>query len=317
MVFLLGYVRVSTKMQAETGESIETQQKIIQKEADYRGLKVKWYIDEGKSGKNIEGRPQMQKLLKEMKKGDFLMIADLSRIARNMFDFTYMIKRFNTEGINFICKNPDIDLSTAAGRLIAVVMSSVYEMERENISKHVQRTLNRLREEKKLRGTAPFGWQFIGKEEDMQMHPGEQKLLTKIKFLYLQGMTANAIAKQLNEDGDFTKRKPTKSGEKKKFHSITITNILKDVQYIKKDADDKRVPIPERLQNKKEVVLEPLVVEQAEIIEWKKKVEDKKENILKNRVSNFRERPKTPRIMTVRKKIEEIEEMAPVGNVLM
>ena len=57
------YTRVSTEIQVD-GYSLEAQKERLRKEAKHRGMKVVGeYSDEGKSGKNIKGRPEFQRML--------------------------------------------------------------------------------------------------------------------------------------------------------------------------------------------------------------------------------------------------------------
>ena len=54
------YVRVSTKMQVENGESIEAQLYDLRDYAKRNNLRILHeYIDDGYSGKNITGRPSL------------------------------------------------------------------------------------------------------------------------------------------------------------------------------------------------------------------------------------------------------------------
>ena len=63
------YTRVSTEIQVD-GYSLEAQKERLRKEAEHRGMKVVGeYSDEGKSGKNIKGRPEFQKMLNDIKDG--------------------------------------------------------------------------------------------------------------------------------------------------------------------------------------------------------------------------------------------------------
>lgn len=56
------YLRVSTEEQVDN-YSLDTQEDICRKEATRRGLKiVETFREEGKSAKNIEGRPALKKL---------------------------------------------------------------------------------------------------------------------------------------------------------------------------------------------------------------------------------------------------------------
>ena len=60
----VGYVRVSTQEQVEEGYSIDAQIQTIQEYCQRENMEcVGVYVDRGKSGKNIKGRPEMQQLL--------------------------------------------------------------------------------------------------------------------------------------------------------------------------------------------------------------------------------------------------------------
>lgn len=58
------YTRVSTNMQVD-GYSLDAQRERLLKEAKHREMKVVGeFSDEGKSGKNVAGRPEFQRMLK-------------------------------------------------------------------------------------------------------------------------------------------------------------------------------------------------------------------------------------------------------------
>ena len=61
------YTRVSTEVQVD-GYSLEAQKERLRREAAHRGMKVVGeYSDEGRSGKNITGRPEFKKMLQDIK----------------------------------------------------------------------------------------------------------------------------------------------------------------------------------------------------------------------------------------------------------
>lgn len=70
------YVRVSTKMQAEQGESIDAQIYELERYAKLKDMRVlKTYIDEGYSGKSITGRPHFQEMLEAIKSGTRVVLS--------------------------------------------------------------------------------------------------------------------------------------------------------------------------------------------------------------------------------------------------
>lgn len=84
------YTRVSTEIQLD-GYSLEAQKDRLRREAAHRGMKVVGeYSDEGKSGKNIKGRPAFQQMLTDIKEKkddvDYVLVFKLSRFGRNAAD---------------------------------------------------------------------------------------------------------------------------------------------------------------------------------------------------------------------------------------
>lgn len=77
------YTRVSTTMQVD-GYSLDAQREKLRKYAEFQDLLVVGeYSDEGKSGKNINGRPEFQQMLDDIKDGkddvSFVLVFKLSR----------------------------------------------------------------------------------------------------------------------------------------------------------------------------------------------------------------------------------------------
>lgn len=192
-----GYARVSTTLQSDDGVSLETQAKRIQAHCAYKGYNlVKIYEDRGISGKDMN-RPSLKQLIDDLNKGDFVICCDLSRFSRNTKDALTMLQEFDNKGAHFVCLNPDLDFSTPYGRAMFTILMAFHQLERQNISANVSMNMQRISKEGKLRGRAPFGWKFIGKDS-----PSQQAVLNKIKLLHAAGMKMGTIAKKLNEDGD-------------------------------------------------------------------------------------------------------------------
>ena len=95
------------------------------------------YSDEGKSGKSVEGRPQLQRMLQDIEFGkdnvDFVLVCKLSQFGRNAADVLSSLKRMQVYCVNLICVEDGIDSSKDARKLMISVLSAVAEIERENI----------------------------------------------------------------------------------------------------------------------------------------------------------------------------------------
>ena len=73
------------------GYSLEAQKERLRSEAKHRGMKIVGeYSDEGKSGKNITGRPEFKRMLGDIKTGkddvQVVLVFKLSRFGRNTSD---------------------------------------------------------------------------------------------------------------------------------------------------------------------------------------------------------------------------------------
>ena len=84
------YTRVSTSMQVD-GYSLDAQKDKLRKYAEFQNMLVAGeYCDEGKSGKNIEGRPEFLRMLRDIESGkdgvSFVLVFKLSRFGRNAAD---------------------------------------------------------------------------------------------------------------------------------------------------------------------------------------------------------------------------------------
>jgi site-specific DNA recombinase len=96
------YARVSTEEQATEGYSIKAQKDLLSSYAEKHNLTiVSEYIDEGKSGKSIDGRPQMMRLLEDAKQKKFeaVVVYKLDRLARKTRDSLEIVETLGSHGV--------------------------------------------------------------------------------------------------------------------------------------------------------------------------------------------------------------------------
>lgn len=160
------YTRVSTSIQID-GYSLDAQKDEIYKYIKAYDYEVAGeYSDEGKSGKNIEGRPQFRQMLHDIenKKDDvkFVLVYKLSRFGRNAADVLSSLQLMQDYGVNLICVEDKIDSSKDAGKLMITILSSVAELERENIrTQTMAGREEKAREGKWNGGYAPYGYDLV------------------------------------------------------------------------------------------------------------------------------------------------------------
>jgi DNA invertase Pin-like site-specific DNA recombinase len=140
-VLMLGYSRVSTEEQANSRNGLEAQRHAIDTEAERRGWTVEHYTDEGVSGKIVG--PRLLEVLQLLASGqaDGLVVSKLDRLSRSIINAATVIENAQKQGWCLVVLDMDLDLTTAAGRLIARQLVSFAEYERELIGERTKAAL--------------------------------------------------------------------------------------------------------------------------------------------------------------------------------
>jgi DNA invertase Pin-like site-specific DNA recombinase len=141
---VLGYIRVSTAEQGDSGLGLEAQRQAIRAECERRAWTlVEIHEDAGASGKSLKGRPALRDALERLKRGevDGIVVAKLDRLSRSLLDFAGLMERAQAEGWNLVALDLGIDLSTPAGEFMANVMASAAQWERRIISQRTKDAL--------------------------------------------------------------------------------------------------------------------------------------------------------------------------------
>jgi DNA invertase Pin-like site-specific DNA recombinase len=140
---LVAYYRVSTERQGQSGLGLEAQQaKVQQLAADRRAVIVAEFV-EVESGRKVD-RPELAKALAEARRlGAAVAVAKLDRIARDAELVLRLSREAEANGMAgfLFCDLPDIDATTAAGRMVLSVMASVAEFEGRRISERTREAL--------------------------------------------------------------------------------------------------------------------------------------------------------------------------------
>lgn len=133
-----GYSRVSTEEQADSRNGLEAQRAAIDAEAKRRGWTVEQYADKGASGKYINGSLREVLQLLASGQGDGLIVAKLDRLARSVVHAANIIQDAQDQGWSLVVLDINLDLSTAAGRMMARTVVNFAEYERELISERTK-----------------------------------------------------------------------------------------------------------------------------------------------------------------------------------
>lgn len=127
---LLGYARVSTEEQ------------VLDRQIDALNAAGAEKIFREKISGTRADRPQLQGLLDQLRPGDVVIIADLTRLSRSTKDLFSIVDRIHEAGADVkSLKESWIDTTTPQGKLLFTIFAGISQFERDLIS---QRTLEGL-----------------------------------------------------------------------------------------------------------------------------------------------------------------------------
>lgn len=236
------YTRVSTSMQID-GYSLDAQKERLTKYAEGNDMVIAGeYSDEGKSGKNIAGRVDFQRMLNDIackKDGvEYVLVFKLSRFGRNAADTLTSLQFMQDYGVNLISVEDGIDSSKEAGKLMVHVLSAVAEIERENILvQTMEGRKQKAREGKWNGGFAPYGYKLVDGELIIEEDEAEAIRIIFDKFVHTN-LGYNGVVNYLNNNG--IKKKARQNGYLTQFTTSTVKAILDNPVYYGKIAYGRR-----------------------------------------------------------------------------
>ncbi len=199
----VGYVRVSTRDQADSGASLAAQRAKLDAYAVLHDLELAEIIeDAGHSAKSLD-RPGMARLLGLIKRRAIgaVIVAKVDRITRSVRDLGELVETFKRSGVEFASVGDHIDTSTAAGRLVLNVMGSVSQWEREAIGERTRDALAVMRAQgKRISRFAPFGYRGDGNGSWVE-DDHEQRACRLIVRLRARGLSLRQIGAELERRG--------------------------------------------------------------------------------------------------------------------
>ena len=217
---VIGYIRVSTDEQAQGGVSLEAQRAKLEQYAELYDLDlVDVVVDAGVSAKNLN-RDGLRVALSVLDGGQAsgLLVAKLDRLTRSVRDLSDLLEKYFGTRYALLSVAEKVDTSSAAGRMILNIMATVSQWEREVIGERTSAALQHKISQGQHVGAPGLGYKMTdGRLEEDQ---AELEVVRRIIALRASGLTLQAIADQLNQEGI-----PTKRGGRL-WHPSTVTYIL-------------------------------------------------------------------------------------------
>jgi len=264
------YARVSTDEQVGPELSITNQIQRLERhlkstfgEEDSKGYMVrKRYREEGRSGKDIAGRPELQQLLSDVREGaiDTVCCAELARLSRSVKDIANILSEFDERGITFVCLNPAVDTSRPSGKLVLNVMAALAEYEREQTVERTRAAMYDRAQRGLWNGGRLLGYDLEPNRKGyLKINQQEAEIVRKMFETYLQEKSIGKAVEKINDMGyrtaEFTSRRD-KHHSAREFTYSSVRTILTNVAYLgkkeinkkKKDLGQDSLPENERYQ---------------------------------------------------------------------
>ena len=226
------YVRVSTEEQAKEGHSVQAQRAALRAYAESQGWDaVRWYVDEGHSGKNLQ-RPGMQRLIADVKAKELDVVAvwKLDRLSRRQKHVLQLLEDVfeadEPHGIGFVSITQPFDTRTAFGRAVIQMLAMFAELERATILERMRFGRQGAVESGKPIGRPNYGYKATGKNR-REIIESEATVVRRIYQMYLDGLGVDSIIRKLNAEGV-----PSPRSGKASWNRRTVNIILTSPAYV-------------------------------------------------------------------------------------
>ena len=196
---IYGYVRVSTAMQADNGESLDAQRRQVEGYAMQQGWDLDHvFVERGISGgKALADRPEGAKLLKGLRRGDAVVAPKLDRVFRSALDALQVCADFKRQGVNLhlLDLGGDVTSNGVAG-LFMKIAAAFAEFERDRIAERQRDVKQDMKARGKyLGGYAPFGYRV--KDGALVEVPKAQAAIRTMVAMRAKKLSLRVIANEI------------------------------------------------------------------------------------------------------------------------
>lgn len=202
----MAYARLSQDA-AGLGVGVQAQLQDCRALAADRGFQiVREYVDNAQSASDTapayrRRRPAYEQLLTDIKAGrvDAVVVLSMERLWRSRTQRAADIELFQRHGVSLLTvRGPDVDLSTATGRLVFSVISELGVFELEQMQERQARAMLRRVES----GAPPTGQRCYGYDRSgWQVVEAEAAVVRDVFEQFNAGASLSGLAAQLNQRG--------------------------------------------------------------------------------------------------------------------
>lgn len=203
----VAYCRVSTVAQGEDGISLEMQRERIGAWCVANDHELESVFVETASGGRTSNRPEVKRAVAlACRVRGVLVVFSLSRLARSVKDTLAIAEQLDKAGANLASISERIDTSSALGKMVFRLLSTMNEFEKDQLSERTENAMSHLRRcNRRISARIPFGYDLACDGETLLANPSELRIIEDICVRRQNGHSFASIAKALGNDGVATK----------------------------------------------------------------------------------------------------------------
>ena len=207
---IIGYIRVSTDQQTESGLGLDSQKEQIEAYCTCYGYElIDIVVDAGKSARSLKGRDGLNSIInRDRSTFDGIAVSKLDRLTRSLRDLQFLLDgAFEELELHSVAEK--FDTSSATGRMMLNMITTISQWEAETIGERTKAALAVKKpaaraKHSNINGRPPFGYQWI--DGALVEEPSEYRVLSIMKELRSRGSSYPQIAAELKARGCKTKR---------------------------------------------------------------------------------------------------------------
>lgn len=228
IVRLAAYCRVSSDSDNQLhsfAAQIRYYKDYERKHPEYKLVDI--YADEGLTGTSMEKRYELNRLIRDCKKGkiDRIVVKSVSRFARNTQELLVCIRLLKEIGVSVYFEEQGIDTDKLNSEMIVTFPGMASQQESESISGNMRWSYKKRMESGVFNCCTP-AYGYIMKDGQITVNEPEAVVIRRIFDLYLQGTGKQNIAKILNNEGICRRY------GKEKWYESAVHYILNNERYM-------------------------------------------------------------------------------------
>lgn len=210
-------------------EVLAKHRQALEELADRLGIVIDDVYEEVVSGESLRGRPEMLRLLENVKAGkyDAVLCMDIDRLGRGgMADQGVILDAFQSSDTLIVTPEKTYDLSDETDEEMTEFKAFFARREYKMIRKRMRRGLHQTILDGGYTANAPYGYRQVrkGKKPSLEIIEEEAYFVRYMYRRYAEGVGASTIARELNMMGSVPRRLA-------EWRRSTVRNALRNPTY--------------------------------------------------------------------------------------